>query len=88
MHSVKIIVPARAAGTISFPVMSAAGTVPRSQRPLARLAACGVPRSVSHPFAAAFLVAVAALVLAPLVSLVVIALGGSDEDCGSISPPM
>jgi iron(III) transport system permease protein len=37
------------------------------------------PRSVSHPFAAAFLVAVAALVLAPLVNLVVIALGGSDE---------
>jgi iron(III) transport system permease protein len=41
------------------------------------------PRSVSHPFAAAFLIAVAALVLAPLINLVVIALGGSDEDLWS-----
>jgi iron(III) transport system permease protein len=37
------------------------------------------PRSVPHPFAAAFLFAVAALVIAPLVNLVAIALSGSDE---------
>jgi hypothetical protein len=37
------------------------------------------PRSLPHPFAAAFLFAVAALVLAPLVNLVAIALSGSDE---------
>lgn len=38
-----------------------------------------LPRGIAHPFAAAFLAAVSALVLAPLVSLAVLAYGGDSE---------